>query len=426
MKSLLGTMVNKPPSILTYKPSPDLELPSCCVGVEVEAERVPQQFLERPPAIIKNLWKPHIDDSLRNNGMEFSFIEPFFGQDVVTSVRAICEVAANNKFASSQRTGIHVHLDVRDLNVEQGFRLLTLYALTERPLYNWIGDNREGNHFCLPWYMAQADLKNIAKALFSPPGMCQSMLRNIHRYSGCNLNALSKFGSIEFRHMKTCFDPVRILNWINILMRLKKSSVEMDMGLKELCDYAVTIGPRAFLDEVYGKYAGMLWYPEYYKDIYEYGLLSVDEFIKTFELELNNNRKDITGKAVPKPPNFFIDIVNTAGEESGEHPAYKKAVAKAKGKEGTNTIPIPPPTVTLDDIVAATRSRGRVRERAREIDIMLGTIHTNNGWNMELAPVPARDIAITTARTMMAGDPRIMARDGGVEGILYEDEDTPF
>ncbi len=280
MTALIGTLVNRPAAALVYTGTSRLVLPDTYVGVEVEAENVPRSFMDRPPPDIKTHWHPHIDDSLRDNGMEFAFAQPLFGMDVINAIVTLCEVARKHDFKTSMRTGLHVHIDVRELNLDQFIRLQVLYALVEAPIFRWVGDGRDKNHFCLPWYVAQGDLRKAASAFMAPPPECQKILERVHRYSACNLQAVAKFGSLEFRHLKTCFDSSRIIQWINILLSLKKAAVNSIIPPEALCEYSLNIGARQFLNEVFGPIATELWYPDYYKDIYEFGALSAEEIIR--------------------------------------------------------------------------------------------------------------------------------------------------
>lgn len=332
---VVGRLVNKPAPRLAYTSTPELALNDAFIGVEVEAEGVTGGARRPPDAVVAALaqyWQPHSDDSLRNGGAEFVYIAPLFGGDIVDSIKALCEVAAKNKFVISARTGLHVHLDVRALTVDELFVLLGTYALVEKAIYTWIGDKREFNHFCLPWYSAQGTLATTLSAFTKKDtGECLDILERAHRYSGLNLQSVMKFGSIEFRQMKTCFDYTRILSWINIILNLKRFAVDFvgnkGLDLLSLCDYAAHMGPRAFLEDVFKQKCPSLWYPAFTTDMYEYGLPSVEEVING--ADLHNN----TGLS-------FDRHMRLLSEERGQFPGLavfkaKRQAEKAKKIQGT-------------------------------------------------------------------------------------------
>lgn len=237
--------------VLNMQPDPAWVLPAQRIGIEIEVENCNPRTGNRLE--LEKYWSRHDDGSLRNNGMEWVTIDGLLGQDLSAALVCFNE-NRGRAWESTFRTGLHIHMDVCNMDIEPFARLCILYALTERLLFHWVGADRENNINCLPWYKAQADLPAIARLMSTliSPSSFQRTAANLSRYSALNLAALRKFGTIEFRHMQTTFDTETIKTWINLLMSLKKSSEDCwnNMGLSDIVEYA-TNNPLRFVRRVY-------------------------------------------------------------------------------------------------------------------------------------------------------------------------------
>lgn len=230
--SNLARILGKPNSKPSFSPDNRWVLPTDLVGLEFEYEGVENPNL--PSHTYADFFAYHEETSLKDHGAEYVFAAPLFGSDIFNAVTWLVEYAVENKWKCTKRTGIHVHLDVRDLEVPQLAGLTILYAALEPILYKWVGDGREASHFCLPLYSADDALYRtctiIRSALMDDEKGSLNALQqaeNYHRYAGFNLHALAKFGSIEFRHLQTTHDLQRIWDWINMLMSLKAAALRL-------------------------------------------------------------------------------------------------------------------------------------------------------------------------------------------------------
>lgn len=230
--SNLARILGKPNGKPSFSPDKRWVLPTDLVGLEFEYEGVEDPTL--PRHTYADFFTYHEEHSLKDQGAEFVFTAPLFGTDIFNAVNWIVAHAVNNKWKCTKRTGIHVHLDVRDLEVPQLAGMTILYAALEPILYRWVGDGREASHFCLPLYSADDALYRactiIRSALMDDEKgslNALSQAENYQRYAGFNLNALAKFGSVEFRHLQTTHDLNRIFDWINILMSIKAAAFKL-------------------------------------------------------------------------------------------------------------------------------------------------------------------------------------------------------
>lgn len=247
----LGEALNKTAVTRTYRPSPQLPLPTCLTGVEMEVEGV----REDPPAALIRYWERVRDDSLRGSSAEFVLRDPLFGEDLLIAIRSLCTAARAGGWESNYRTSIHVHLDMRDVSFPSFRAMCCVYPIVEPVLFHWIGDKRDESVFCLPWSAAEGDIEKI-RSMFTAQGpalLYQSDALN--RYSALNLKALAKQGSVEFRHMRTTFDDERIIKWVQICQHIRRFSELLEDTNRldtYLLDMYSALKMPGFLEEVFG------------------------------------------------------------------------------------------------------------------------------------------------------------------------------
>lgn len=264
----VGKTLGFPASSRTYEDSKKLALGRCLTGVEFECENVKAQSL--PVEDWADNWEMTRDDSLRGAGMEFVLKTPLFGQDLIDAISGFCGWAAKSKFETNYRTGLHIHIDVRNLEMDQLIAMVCYYALFEKVLFHRIGKDREGSIFCMPFYKAEGTIPLIAAA-FSGKDMKMQAAR-VDRYGALNLNALSKYGSVEWRHFQTTFDDSQVIEWINLAQSFKKFAKSNPMKPGDLLG-EVSKSPKGLFDRILGpELADKYWYPEAEKDIFGAGL----------------------------------------------------------------------------------------------------------------------------------------------------------
>lgn len=240
-------------------------LPTTFIGLEHEYEGVKDQAL--PNHTFADFWTYHEEGSLKDHGAEYVFATPLFGVDANNALEWLVSYAKDSGWKCTKRTGIHVHLDVRDLTVPQLAGLCIIYAAVEPILYRWVGDGRDTSHFCIPLYKADEALLGactIIRSAFQDDKddghSTKIHAEEFQRYAGFNLQALHKFGSIEFRQLQTTHDLVRIQDWVNMIMSLKATALKLPqsdgavvrmvqrMGAKELLSY---VFPPNLADKLY-------------------------------------------------------------------------------------------------------------------------------------------------------------------------------
>jgi hypothetical protein len=196
-----------------------IEAPNALVGIEVEVENIVDYYN------LEYYWEGKSDGSLRNSGAEFTSI-PLRGQQIPYALRYLKEaLEINNKPDFSNRTSVHVHMNVRDMTWNQIKTFILLYAIFERHFFNIAGTKREESIFCVPLYKTN-QVRNIT---YLENGGAE----NWYKYSAINCGTIlgndtvPKFGTIEFRHLYGTLDEKIIINWINNIFCLRNASAKI-------------------------------------------------------------------------------------------------------------------------------------------------------------------------------------------------------
>lgn len=234
--------------------SAELALPQSKIGIEIETEGWRGNAFNE----ISTLWTHKEDHSLRNNGREFVTIgNGLIGKQIVDAVRMFCEWA--NKLQLSDgypRAGIHIHVDCTDMDVERKElqTFVGLYLLVEYALYEFAGPWRRHVGFCDALTESGVNV-NALRTIWNnkdiKPGTFQNLVGNMDRYCGLNLAALHRYGTIEFRHLRTVYDPNIIINWINIILALKKAAQEWNPEQSVLAEFSRS-GATGFVQKFMG------------------------------------------------------------------------------------------------------------------------------------------------------------------------------
>lgn len=211
------------------------------VGLELEVE-AKHELPSHPP----RCWLAKPEGSLRGHAMEYVTDGPIkCDLDKFGKIKALTDILSNPSLKvdrDSPRTSLHVHVNVGQLTPVQMWTTATAYWLCERLLIKYCGaDMREGNLFCLRLADADGVLRVSCKDLKGKQPF-RSLNTDKIRYSSQNLNAVPKFGSIEYRGMRGVTDPVIIDTWSDELYK-------MSIGAKKYSDPADLLDKFANLDK---------------------------------------------------------------------------------------------------------------------------------------------------------------------------------
>ena len=190
------------------------------VGVEVEVE----SNHSLPPQDEVPGWRKLHDGSLRGEyNAEYIFDGPSGEANSIKRVTKLYQVMERyGRVSPTVRAGVHIHINVRDMTLLQLFTFITCYYIVEEVLTDTCGIGRQGNHFCLRAMDSELALVRLVE-IVRENYLARSEAEVI-RYSALNLNALHKFGSLEFRQLRTPTTPEPIIDWMVTLLAIKRNS----------------------------------------------------------------------------------------------------------------------------------------------------------------------------------------------------------
>lgn len=220
--------------------------PMFLFGMEVEVENVPDPVVrwQKQP-----YWTITTDNSLRDYG--FEFITPPLRADQFEGALKQLNYSLPNNCRFTPRTSVHVHMNVRDLNIEQINSLILIYTVMEGVLFNWVG-TRKDNVFCIP--IIDTDyVQNYITFVNDPRNMVESW----NKYTAFNMQPVCTKGTVEFRHMYGTANVNILLKWINILSKLKQFAKKYTlMQVKStILELNSNSQYEMFIDDVFEDYA---------------------------------------------------------------------------------------------------------------------------------------------------------------------------
>ncbi len=288
----ISDILGFPQDLKSYELLPEVfVLPRQNIGLEFEVENVTSKYLKAFRASkFAHLWQDTEDGSLRG-GREFTSNGPLFGKDLYTSIDVFLDLAKKYGFRISERTGLHVHLDISNLSADVELPMFCcLYALFERPLFTFSGWHRTQNNNCVPWFLADDHLEDVCK-LFrtSDKREFKNIIHGLERYSALNLNSMDTYPTVEFRHMEMTFDKSEILTWINLIMALKKGTQTLAKMIPypHLITFLSTHGVERLGEIVFGEVFPSIQTPDLNSLVWENLLLLEDLIV------LYNNPKNV-------------------------------------------------------------------------------------------------------------------------------------
>lgn len=177
-------------------------------GCEFEIESV-KKHPEHPEIVVVE------DHSLRNSGYEYK-TRPNTYETTLTLFDYIHETISLGKDPFSHRTSIHVHVNMLNMPVATVRQMVLAYALLEPLFFDFVGQEREHNIFCVP--LSFTTMPNIYKKDII------YMHGQWHKYTAFNILPLGQgknsdqgLGTIEFRHLYGTANKEVFQTWLTTL-----------------------------------------------------------------------------------------------------------------------------------------------------------------------------------------------------------------
>lgn len=301
------------------------------LGVEIEVEGL--QSMKHWPDELYCQYKD--DGSLRNCGKEF-ITYPTRSQDIQQVLEMIYTCIPPNA-SFSKRTSVHVHLNMRVFTKQQLFSLTLAYLITEKLLFNFVGQNRDQNIHCVP--LQECSIMQNLQPFFTG----KQRAPNWMKYSALNFCCLQTLGTIEFRHMHGTRDIKKLMQWINFILSLKVYAYfnKPDIIIEQIKTLNTTSHYLPFLQSVYGEHTEELlkYSPNYMRDM-EFGVSLAKELIDS-----NIEVQKLMNKIGPDSPvclcytNPYLQIKKSAQIDAAILDNVVKEVnAKVNAPQGWNAV----------------------------------------------------------------------------------------
>lgn len=231
-----------------YGSPPVAICPDEATGVEIEYEG---ENLQCNPALY---WKCNPENSLReykgHSPVEYVLIKPLLRDDLVESLDFLEKKLKSSKAnpVHSPRTSVHIHKNAQNLTWKQVVTWFVTYALVEDILVEFSGKERIGNLFCLRARDTQYFIHSLEAAIKED---CYSYVTNAdYRYTSMNLASIAKFGSAEFRSMRSPIPFDDILKWSDVIQSIKDASLKWENPIKVI-EYFESNGPKKTLKKIF-------------------------------------------------------------------------------------------------------------------------------------------------------------------------------
>jgi len=214
------------------------------IGIEIEAEGLSDSVIRTVSRC--GLWRTVQDSSLRN-GIEFTSL-PILGMDIIEAIEFI-DKTISTKARFGERTSTHIHVNIQDITPEALFQFMKLYVIFERAMFEYVGNDRDKCIYCNPIYNSKNSQEYMFSVTSSKVGTsAKNHISKWSKYHAMNIGAILKFGTVEFRHLYGTANKQVLLDWINILLSLKRYSINNpDM---DLINRISAVGVSRFVDEV--------------------------------------------------------------------------------------------------------------------------------------------------------------------------------
>ena len=222
--------------------------PNFIFGVELEMENIKS---DPKPNKFNNYWTPTTDNSLRNNGVEFVSL-PLKAFQIEKALTQLQTNNPNYKPEFTERTSTHVHMNVRDLTLDQIMALVLVYTSVEKLLFKWVGHNRQDNIFCCPLWKTNY-FKYFATITQNPLKIPSTW----QKYTALNLIPIYNKGTVEFRHLYGTWDKEVIIPWINLLSRMKiyVKKHSLNSIYEKICNLNTDSFYTEYVNEIFGNQA---------------------------------------------------------------------------------------------------------------------------------------------------------------------------
>lgn len=327
-------------------------------GIEIEAEG------EGMRKIATQYWNSEDDGSLRGvfpqQRHEFvSTVIPF--KEVEEALDQLIASQKQAQFDFSFRTSSHVHVNCTDMEIEAVAAFIYTYFLVEKDLMKYCGEHRNNNRFCLRMVDSDA-LVDITKTLIEM--QFQDIRRYVGedmRYGACNMAALGKYGTLEFRGMRGTLDKEVLLNWVGVLNNIREYAIQTGNTWNVYND--AVKDAKNFHKKVFGKFKNVFVTDETEWNLTEALSLTVDLPFTAKAIIAQPKKVEEKGAARKKQYQDAYDKAQGNGNVALAHQLYQGAIAEGFLLLKKNVQNIPNPAGFQWNPIPDALARDVVREQ---------------------------------------------------------------
>lgn len=243
-----------------FLPPPDTECSlvdsTTYYGIEIETEgaRMRRDVLDDQ----LQYWDVTVDGSLKSSSpFELIFVQPLVGAQIEAALEEFRLISIPAQFKFPLNTGVHFHMNVSDLTLEQVRRLMYISIVCESALIQYSG-KKFNNSFCIPVSCVSHELIGRIGNFLSQEAMWDYSDVSSMKYLTINPASIFKLGTIEYRMMAGTGDVEKITDFLNVLGTLRKYAIETELDPRRDLDYLTN--PRdmmAFLTDIWGRDVAM-------------------------------------------------------------------------------------------------------------------------------------------------------------------------
>lgn len=238
-------------------------------------------------------WRSEPDGSLRK-GIEYVMKSPSKLAYIAQKLRYLQKKLEDNsaELDFSFRTSVHVHVNVQEFTHVQILNMIYTYLLIEAPLMDFCGESRKGNRFCLRVEDAEGMVDILARLFKNGPEDIRNIPHDKMRYAALNVEALTKYGSLEFRALQGNLNVAKITTWCKILNKIREFAMN-NTSPSEVFNRYTELEAEGFLKAVLGEFTEIVSSEHTLKDIQRNFSLTIDLPFSFFEWEKVNKKKEL-------------------------------------------------------------------------------------------------------------------------------------
>lgn len=168
-----------------------------------------------------NAWSVKTDGSLRGNGFEVTspVLQGIDGHEqVAKACRALQAVGGK----ADRTCGLHVHHEIRDLDVEGVRRFVRTYHANTAVIDGALAPSRRAANmptYCRAWDQRNVDAMTECRTIETIASRAQGT-----RYRTVNLQSYARYGTVEIRHHQGSVNATKISEWVKFGQALIDSS----------------------------------------------------------------------------------------------------------------------------------------------------------------------------------------------------------